>query len=108
MAQPFFYYTNTRIAAIPAAGGAITDLTKSFDENPGPIAWLKDGILFSASQKTAAHLFRLDPATQAVKQITPGTQWIFSSFSLHARRQRAGVHPHRPEGVPRGLDACRR
>ncbi|MFO7693912.1 MAG: S9 family peptidase [Vicinamibacterales bacterium] len=82
LAQPFFYYANSRIAAIPASGGAITELTKSFDENPGPIAWLKDGILFSASQKTAAHLFLLDPATQAVKQITPGTQWIFSSFTF--------------------------
>ncbi len=81
MAQPFFYYTNTRIAVIPAAGGAIAELTKAFDENPGPIAWLKSGILFSASQKTAAHLFRLDPATQAVTKITPGEQWVFSGVS---------------------------
>jgi dipeptidyl aminopeptidase/acylaminoacyl peptidase len=82
MAQPFFYYTNSRIAVVPAAGGAVTELTKAFDENPGPIAWVKDGILFSASQKTAAHLFLLDPVTPAVKQITPGTQWIFSSFTF--------------------------
>jgi len=82
MAQPFFYYTNSRIAVIPAAGGAITELTKAFDENPGPIAWLRDGILFSASQKTAAHLFLLDPATGAVKQITPAGPWIFSSFTF--------------------------
>ena len=34
MAQPFYYYTNSRIAVIPAAGGAITDLTKNFDESP--------------------------------------------------------------------------
>ena len=84
MAQPFFYYTNSRIAAIPAAGGAITEWTKAFDENPGPIAWLKAGILFSASQKTAAHLFRLDPATQAVTKITPGTEWVFSGVSTTA------------------------
>jgi dipeptidyl aminopeptidase/acylaminoacyl peptidase len=82
MAQPFFYYTNSRIAVVPAAGGAITELTKAFDENPGPIAWLKDGILFSASQKTAAHLFLLDPAAGAVKQITPAGPWIFSSFTF--------------------------
>ena len=29
MAQPFYYYTNSRIAVIPAAGGAITDLTNA-------------------------------------------------------------------------------
>jgi dipeptidyl aminopeptidase/acylaminoacyl peptidase len=84
MAQPFYYYANNRIAVIPAAGGAITDLTKNFDENPAPIAWLKDGIVFSASQKTAAHLFRLDPATQAVTKLTPGDQWIFSGASTTA------------------------
>jgi uncharacterized protein (TIGR01244 family) len=81
MAQPFYYYTNSRIAVVPAAGGAITELTKSFDENPNPLMWVKEGILFSAAQKTASHLFLLDPATQAVKRITPGTQWIFSSFT---------------------------
>ena len=82
MAAPFYYYANGRIAVIPAAGGAITDLTKAFDENPGPIAWLKGGIFFGASQKTAAHLFRLDPATQAVTKITPGSQWVFSGASI--------------------------
>jgi uncharacterized protein (TIGR01244 family) len=84
MAQPFYYYTNSHIAVVPAAGGTIVDLTKAFDENASPLAWLKDGILFAASQKTSAHLFRLDPATQAVKQITPGTQWIFSSPTFTA------------------------
>ena len=69
---------------IPAAGGAITDLTASFDENPSPLAWVKDGILFSASQKTSAHLFLLDPGTRAVKKITPGTQWVFSGFTFTA------------------------
>jgi uncharacterized protein (TIGR01244 family) len=82
MAQPFYYYMNSRLAAIPAAGGAITELTKTFDENPSPIAWLKGGIFFSASQKTAAHLFLLDPATRAVKQITPGKEWIVSGASM--------------------------
>jgi uncharacterized protein (TIGR01244 family) len=84
MAQPFYYYTNSHLAVIPAAGGPITDLTKAFDENPGPVAWLKGGIFFSASQKTAAHLFLLDPATRAVKKITPGTQWVFSGASTTA------------------------
>jgi uncharacterized protein (TIGR01244 family) len=81
MAQPFYYYTNSRIAVVAAAGGAITDLTKGFDENPNPLMWVKDGILFAAAKKTTAHLFLLDPATQAVKKITPGTQWVFSSFT---------------------------
>jgi uncharacterized protein (TIGR01244 family) len=84
LAQPFNYFMNSHLAVIPAAGGAITDLTKAFDESPGLVAWRKDGILFSASQRTAAHLFALDPVTQVVRKITPGTQWIFSGFSVGA------------------------
>ena len=84
MANPFNYFSNSHIAVIPAAGGAVTDLTKTFDESPGLIAWQKGGIIFSASQRTAAHLFRLDPATQAVTNVTPGTQWIFSGASFTA------------------------
>jgi len=34
MAEPFFYFKNTRLASIPVAGGAVTVLTKNFDENP--------------------------------------------------------------------------
>jgi uncharacterized protein (TIGR01244 family) len=84
MAQTFFYYLNSRLATIPAAGGPITVLTKNFDENPTPVAWLKDGIVFSASQRTAAHLFQLDPATQVIKKTTPGTQWVYSGASFSA------------------------
>jgi len=51
MAQPFYYYANSRIAVVPAGGGAITELTKSFDENPNPLMWVKDGILFAARRR---------------------------------------------------------
>lgn len=82
MGEPFHYFMNSRLAVIPAAGGPIVNLTADFDENPGPIAWLKDGIFFSASQKTAAHLFALDPATRAVKQIMPWKDRVVSGASL--------------------------
>ena len=39
MANPFNYFTNSHIAVIPAAGGAILDLTRGFDESIGPSAW---------------------------------------------------------------------
>ncbi len=82
MAEPFHYFKNSHLAVVAATGGAITNLTESFDENPGPIAWVKDGIFFSASQKTAAHLFQLDPATRAVKQVTPWKDRVVSGVSL--------------------------
>jgi uncharacterized protein (TIGR01244 family) len=82
MAQPFYYFTNSHIAVIPAAGGAIQDLTKTFDESPGLVAWLKDGIYFGASQRTWAYLHRLDPATQNVTTLTPGAEWIMSGVTF--------------------------
>ncbi len=84
MAQPFFYYTNSHIAAVPSGGGAIRDLMKAFDENPGPIAWMKGGIIFGASERTSAHLYRLDPATSAVTKVTPDTVGIVSGASFTA------------------------
>jgi len=82
MANPFNYFTNSHIAVIPAAGGVIRDLTKTFDESIGPSAWKKDGIYFTASQRTWAYLFRLDPATQKTTKLAPGTEWIVSSVTF--------------------------
>ncbi len=84
MAEPFFYFKNTRLASIPASGGTISVLTKTFDENPGLIAWRKGGILFSASQKTAAGVFVLNPATLAVTRVTPDDKRVYASASFAA------------------------
>lgn len=68
--DPFFFFGNSFIATVPADGGTPNVLTKEFDENTSLIDWAPDGIYFGASQKTAAHVFRLDPATRAVRRIT--------------------------------------
>ncbi len=69
--DPNFFYSNRFIAVVPAEGGAAPRvLTKEFDEDPGLIDWSADGIYFGASQRTNAHVFRLDPTTQAAHRIT--------------------------------------
>ena len=68
--DPNFYYANTRIATIPAAGGEPRILTGQFDEDASLIDWGPDGIYFAAFLKGAAHLFRIDPATLALQRIT--------------------------------------
>jgi len=68
--QEFFFYANRCIATIPAEGGAPRVVTGDFDEDPNLIDWSADGIYFTALQKTAAHAFRIDPATKAVKRIS--------------------------------------
>jgi dipeptidyl aminopeptidase/acylaminoacyl peptidase len=82
MAKPFFFFTNRAIALIPARGGAIQNITTAFDEDPSIVRWTKDGIYFSAQQHTAAYLFRIDPATKAVKKFSPGDHWVGSGFSI--------------------------
>ena len=68
--SPYFFYTNRYIGVIPAEGGQARLLTKAFDEDPNLIEWASDGIYFGAAQKTASHIFRIDPATLAVRRIT--------------------------------------
>ncbi|HOG27642.1 MAG TPA: prolyl oligopeptidase family serine peptidase [Vicinamibacterales bacterium] len=82
MARPFYYYTNSRIAVIPAAGGAITNATAGFDENASPLMWAAKGfLLFSAAQRTGAHVFLLHPSSGELRQVTAGAQQAYSGFS---------------------------
>jgi len=68
--DPFFYYANTRLAIVPASGGEPKVLTGKFDEDANLVDWGPDGIYFTAVQKGAAHVFRVNPATLAIERIT--------------------------------------
>ena len=87
MASPKFFFTNRRIATIAAAGGAIVNLSAAFDEDPSIVRWAPSGIFFSASARTWAYLYRLDPETKAVTRLAPTDRWIGSAFSLSADAQ---------------------
>jgi dipeptidyl aminopeptidase/acylaminoacyl peptidase len=69
-ASLYFFYTNSKIGVVSPDGGAVQILTDSFDENPSLAGWGPDGIYFTAAQKTAVHLFRLNPATGAVEKLS--------------------------------------
>ncbi len=70
MGNPKYFYTNTKLAVIPAEGGTPRSVTDSFDEQPGLLEWRSDGIYFQALQKTASHLFRIDPATTKITRLS--------------------------------------
>lgn len=80
--DPFFFFGNSFLATVPADGGTPKLLTKEFDENPGLIDWAADGIYFTAQQKTAAHIYRMDPATRAVKRISGPENFHVGSASF--------------------------
>lgn len=83
---------NSRLALVSADGGTPRSITDSFDEDPGLLIWNKEGIYFSGSQKTATHLFRVDPATGRIGRITAPDNLMAQSFSLtHDGRRMAFV-----------------
>jgi dipeptidyl aminopeptidase/acylaminoacyl peptidase len=67
--EPYFA-VNSRLAVVPADGGAPRSVTDDFDENAGFVEWNAGGLYFSGLQKTTGHLFRLDPATGKFARVT--------------------------------------
>jgi dipeptidyl aminopeptidase/acylaminoacyl peptidase len=63
------YYLNSELAKVKASGGEPVVLTSAFDENPGVVAWLPDGIRFIAFDRTHRRLFRLDPENGSVEPV---------------------------------------
>jgi dipeptidyl aminopeptidase/acylaminoacyl peptidase len=78
----YFFYSDRRIAVVPAEGGAAQILTAAFDEDPGLAGWGPDGIYFEAQQKTYAHLFRLNPATGETEKLSSPEKMDAGSFSF--------------------------
>jgi dipeptidyl aminopeptidase/acylaminoacyl peptidase len=91
------YFRNTRLAMVPSSGGTPRILTESFDEQPGFVAWRANGIYFSASQRTAVHLFRLDPSTSAITRVSAPDSLLGGAFSLDAAGRTAAFIQGSPE-----------
>src|SRR5262249_48292898 len=96
--QPFYFYMNRRIAVIPADGGASRILTEAFDEDASLIDWGPDGIYFAAFQKTNAHVFRLAPASRAIRRVSAPDAFHLPDASFtedHKTLAGVGASPNR-------------
>jgi dipeptidyl aminopeptidase/acylaminoacyl peptidase len=82
MANPAFFYANSVIATIPAGGGTPTVLSAAFDEDAQIVDWKPNGLYFTASAKTYAYLYRLDPDSKTITRQPAPDQTVNSSFSL--------------------------
>jgi dipeptidyl aminopeptidase/acylaminoacyl peptidase len=94
----FFYYANSRIAVISADGGESKVVTGDFDEDPNLIDWGPDGIYFSALQRTAAHLYRVDPSTLAIRRVDTSDGFFLNGASFtrdHETFAAVGALPNR-------------
>jgi len=82
MGNTAYFASNSRLAVVPATGGTPRSITDSFDESPNLLEWRADGVYFTAQQKTASHLFRVDPAGGKVTRVSGPNGLMAGSFSL--------------------------
>lgn len=82
MGNPKFFHANSRLALVSVDGGAPRSITDGFDEQPQFIEWNADGIYFGGLQKTASHLFRLDPATGKFTRVSKPDNLMFGGASF--------------------------
>ena len=101
--EPEFFFTQPPHRGVPAAAEPIADLTAAFDEDPSIVAWTPSGIFFSASQRTWAYLFRLDPATKAVTRLAPTRSLDRLRLQPERRRADRRLHGERRVDIPGGL-----
>ncbi len=82
MGNPKFYHSNSKLAIVSVNGGAPRSITDAFDEQPGFVEWNADGIYFGGLQKTASHLFRLDPASGKFTRVSQPDNLIIGGVSF--------------------------
>ena len=82
MKNPWFFFTNSRIAIVSADGGPIRSVTDRFDEQPGLIDWAPGGIYFQGLEKITGRMYRLNPATGEFAAITKSSGDAPGGFSF--------------------------
>ena len=82
MGRPNYFHANSRLAIIPIDGGLPRSITDTFDESPDIVAWNAAGLFFSGSQKTATHVFRVDPTSGTFTRVTQPDALMLGSASF--------------------------
>ena len=82
MGEKLYFPSNSRLAIVGVDGGKPKSITDSFDENPGLIEWNRNGIYFSGLQKTASHLFRVDPVSASITRVSQPDNVMAGAFSF--------------------------
>lgn len=82
MGNTVYFASNGRLAVVPVEGGTPRSISENFDESPNLVDWRPDGIYFGGLQKTASHVFRVDPATGKVTRISSPDNLMAGAFSF--------------------------
>ena len=89
-----------RLAVVSAVGGTPRSLTDGFDEIPSVVAWNASGLYFQSLQKTAGHLFRMNPATGAIARVSAPDALMGGGFSIDRDSRRVAFTAGSPTRVP--------
>ena len=89
----------SRLALVSADGGTPRSLTDAFDEVPSVVAWKPAGLYFSALQKTAGHLFRVNPVSGEIARVSAPDDLIGGGFTI----DRDGRHVAFTAGGPKKM-----
>ncbi len=100
MGRERFFAHNPRLAVVPATGGTPRSISDGFDEVPSVVEWTADGIYFSALQRTASHLFRLNPSSGAFTRISAPDDLMGGSFTLSSDGRRVAFTAGSPRSLP--------
>ena len=99
MGEKLYFASNSRLAIVGVDGGAPRSLTDSFDENPGLLEWTSNGIYFTGLQKTASHLFRVDPVSAKINRVSGPDQLMAGGFSVTRNADRIAFTIASPTSV---------
>lgn len=72
------FYKNTYLEIMSLEDESTERLDMTFDEDPNPIAWSKDGIYFWAIQRTSIHLFCVSVESNEIQQVTPDFEGLMA------------------------------
>jgi dipeptidyl aminopeptidase/acylaminoacyl peptidase len=64
------YYTTDEIAKVRASGGEPELLTGAYDSNADPVTWLPGGLIVQGWRQGQPVLYRMDPDSKAMTEIT--------------------------------------
>ena len=99
MGEKIYFASNSRLAIVGVDGGKPKSITDGFDENPGLIDWNRNGIYFGGLQKTASHLFRVDPVTAKIIRVSQPDNLMAGSFSITRNAERIAFTVASPTSI---------
>jgi dipeptidyl aminopeptidase/acylaminoacyl peptidase len=82
MGEKLYFASNSRLAIVGVDGGTPKSITDGFDENPGLVEWTNTGIYFTGLEKTASHLYRVDPVSAKITRVSGPDELMGGSFSV--------------------------